>query len=280
MSSSLPPLTWFRSFEAAARTLSFTAAAQEIGLTQSAVSQQVRSLEMRLGVPLFVRLPRGLALTDEGRKLLPQFGTALETLAAAAEPFASGLSDGLLTIAASVSVVQWLIAPNLPTFTERHPEIRVRLLSTIWPDDFHATRADVEIRFGSSKQVGKNAIALKPDRLIPMKSPKLVGRLQDLPLIATVGVSGGWQRWQSEFGPTRKPMVFADTYGIALQLACGANGIALVSEMLTKHAIDTGLLERAHEGSITSQESYHLFVDETVPIAKTFAQWFCDLINS
>ena len=87
MAKSLPPLPWFRSFEAAARSLSFTAAAQEIGLTQSAVSQQVKALETRLGVPLFVRRPRGLSLTDEGRKLLPQVAQALAGLAAAADSY-------------------------------------------------------------------------------------------------------------------------------------------------------------------------------------------------
>ena len=87
MSKSLPPLTWFRAFEAASRHLNFTMAANEIGLTQSAVSQHVRSLETRLGVFLFVRKPRGLALTDEGRKLQPQVGAALELLGEATRDF-------------------------------------------------------------------------------------------------------------------------------------------------------------------------------------------------
>lgn len=279
MANALPPLTWFRSFEAAARTLSFTSAAEEIGLTQSAVSQQVRSLETRLGAPLFVRLPRGLALTDEGRKLLPQVGTALETLAAAAEPFTAGAAKGVLTVATSVSVAQWLIAPHLPDFRAQHPHIRIRLVSTIWPDDFRATRADVEIRFGSSKQVGKNAQALLPDRLIALKSPELQGPLEDLPLIETVGVSGGWSAWHTEVGPTQRPGIFADTYGMALQLARHGSGVALVSELLAGYPIATGQLERAHSASIASQEGYHLFVNENVPAAGPFGGWIRGLIR-
>ncbi|MEL7099841.1 MAG: LysR family transcriptional regulator [Pseudomonadota bacterium] len=278
MSKSLPPLTWFRSFEAAARTLSFTAAAQEIGLTQSAVSQQVRSLELRLGVSLFVRLPRGLALTDEGRKLLPQVGTALDTLVAAAEPFTAGVATGVLTVATSVSVAQWVIAPNLPDFSARHPEIRVRLISTIWPDDFNATRADVEIRFGSRKQVGRNAEPLLPNRLVAVKSLGLTGPLEALPLIETVGVSGGWDAWPFEGGAVRKPQLYADTYGMALQLARHGNGAALVSELLAGHAIKSGTLTRAHPGSVASQEGYFLYASDKLAAACNFRDWLIGLI--
>ena len=101
-------MTWFRAFEAAARHLSFTAAADELGLTQSAVSQHVRALEVRFGIQLFQRRPRGLALTDDGRKLLPKVGVALDTLADAAATFDADPTSDLLTIATSVSVAQWL----------------------------------------------------------------------------------------------------------------------------------------------------------------------------
>lgn len=280
MAKALPPLTWFRSFEAAARTLSFTAAAEEIGLTQSAVSQQVKSLEMRLGVPLFARRPRGLSLTDEGRRLLPQVGAALETLASAAGTVATGPSKNLLTVATSVSVAQWLIAPHLPGYTALYPETRVRILSAIWPDDFHNARADVEIRFGSHKQVGKDAVALLPNRLVALKSPHLSGRLEELPLIETVGTSGGWQAWQAEMGPAQQPALYTDTYGMALQLASHGSGVALVSELLSRHAIASGLLERAHPGAIPGQEAYYLSINERVPAAVAFRSWLQDTVLS
>ncbi|MFY0691766.1 MAG: LysR family transcriptional regulator [Paracoccaceae bacterium] len=279
MGKTLPPLTWFRSFEAAARTLSFTAAAEEIGLTQSAVSQQVKSLELRLGVPLFVRRPRGLSLTDDGRKLLPQVGAALETLAAAAGTFDTGPSSSLLTVATSVSVAQWIIAPRLATFTSRRPGTRVRILSAIWPDDFNTSRADVEVRFGSHKQVGKDAQVLLPNRLVALKSPKLTGRLEDLPLIETVGTSGGWPAWQAEIGPTPHPTHYTDTFGMALQLAAHGNGVALVSELLAGHAVKAGLLERAHPGSIPSQEGYYLSVNDAIPAAAEFRSWFIESLS-
>lgn len=273
MAKSLPPLTWFRAFEAAARHLSFTAAAEEIGLTQSAVSQQVKSLEVRLRVVLFTRLPRGIALTDDGRKLLPQVGTALETLAAATDTFEANPSKNLLTIATSVSVAQWIIAPHLSEFTQQHPDIHLRFLSAIWPDDFHTARADVEIRFGSEKQVGRNAIPLTPNRLVALKSPALSGKLQDLPLIEAVGTSDGWKAWSEAHGGNLKPAIFADSYGMALHLAMYGNGVALVTELLAGHALRQGQVVVAHPGSITGKEGYYLSISDTVPAARQFRDW-------
>ena len=273
MSKSLPPLTWFRSFEAAARTLSFTAAAEEIGLTQSAVSQQVKSLEMRLGVDLFVRRTRGLALTDAGRKLLPEVGSALEMLSGAAARFDIGAAGDLLTVATSVSIAQWVIAPNLAAFKTQNPEIRLRILSAIWPDDFHASRADVQIRFGSEKQVGAGSQRLLPDHLIAVKSPNLETDFGSCPLIETVGTSNGWASWGEANGPVQEPTVFADTYGMALQLAVHGNGVALVSELVAKHAVTSGLVVQAHPGQIESKEGYFLSINEELPAACVFRDW-------
>lgn len=273
MRRTLPPLSWLRSFEAAARTLSFTAAAEEIGLTQSAVSQQIKSLEQRLGTPLFLRKPRGLALTDEGRKLLPQVARALSMLAQATEPFGAAHSQDIITVATSVSVAQWLIAPGLSSFRAAHPQVRLRLLSTVWPDDFHALQADVQVRFGTRNQAAKTAQALEPARLIPIKAPDLAGRIADLPLIETVGTSAGWSAWQAAYGSAGQPVFFADTYGLAMQLAVEGNGVALVSEVLAGPALRSGQLERALDGSIAAEEGYFLSFNEEVPGATAFAHW-------
>ncbi|MCT4610718.1 MAG: LysR family transcriptional regulator [Pelagimonas sp.] len=273
MKRSLPPLTWFRTFEAAARHLSFTAAADEIGMTQSAVSQQVKALETRLRATLFTRHARGLSLTDEGRKLLPKVGSALGVLSTATESFDIGPAKNILTVASSVSVAQWIIAPNLPDFTQKHPDISIRFLSAIWPDDFNTARADVEIRFGSKAQVGKNAQLLTPNQLIPVKSPTLIGNLPDLPLIESVGTSDGWKAWSAIHGPVPEPQVYADSYGMALHFAAQGNGVALVSELLIKHALDTGQLQKAHPASIPGHEGYYLSVNETNEQAVRFCHW-------
>ncbi|MEM6759480.1 MAG: LysR family transcriptional regulator [Pseudomonadota bacterium] len=273
MAKSLPPLTWFRAFEASARHLSFTAAAEEIGLTQSAVSQQVKALETRLAVALFTRRARGLSLTDEGRKLLPQVGSALGALAAATDAFDTGPATNLLTVAASVSVTQWVIAPHLARFAQEHPDIRIRFQSAIWPDDFNLTRADVEIRFGSETQVGRNAQRLLPDRLVAVKSATAAGDLISLPLIEAVGTSSGWKDWASKVGPVPEPQLFADSYGMALHLAAQGNGVALVSELLIGHALASGAITRAHPAAIDGNEGYFLSVNDANPHAVQFQAW-------
>lgn len=279
MVKALPPLAWFRAFEAAARRLSFTAAAEEIGMTQSAVSQHVKSLETSLGVALFIRRARGLTLTDDGRKLLPQVGTALETLSAAASAFDTIPTQNVLTVASSVSVAQWIISPGLAEFTDSHPNLRIRFLSTIWPDDFHTVRADVEIPFGSQKQVGRDAIMLEPNGLIALKSPSLQGSLQSLPLIESVGTSDGWKTWGDVVGGSPKPHIFVDSYGAALNLAVDGNGVALVSEVLAQHALRTGQLVRANDAIAPCKEGYYLRINESDPTAQQFRDWFLARIS-
>lgn len=279
MSKSLPPLNWFRAFEAAARRLSFTAAAQEIGMTQSAVSQQIRALETRLGVVLFERLPRGLALTDEGRKLIPQIDTALDLLSNAITPYDPQAKKPDLLVSASISASEWIISPALTSFTSAHPGVSVRFLTAIWPDEFGTSQADVEVRFGSSKQVGHNAQPVLPNDLVALKSPGLDGALENCQLIEAVGTSNGWSEWGAAAGiADLKPAIFADSYGLALKLAQDGNGIALASKVLAGHALQEGSLVMAHDVAITGNEGYFLAINETVPLAVEFGRWLIDTI--
>ena len=277
MVKALPPLAWFRAFESAARRLSFTAAAEEIGMTQSAVSQHVKSLEASLGVALFIRRPRGLSLTDDGRKLLPQVSSALETLTVAARNFDTVPSKNVLTVAASVSIAQWLISPRLNEFTNKNPEINIRFLSTIWPDDFHTVRADVEIPFGSQKQFGRNATRLEPSGLVALKSPKFSGNIKSSTLIESVGTSDGWKLWAERVGGNPMPKIFVDSYGAAMNLAINGNGIALVSNILAQDAIRSGKLIMADKTLLTCNEGYYLRYNDKNLLAKQFHDW---LINS
>ena len=277
MVKALPPLAWFRAFESAARRLSFTAAAEEIGMTQSAVSQHVKSLETSLGVALFIRRPRGLSLTDDGRKLLPQVSSALETLTVAARNFDTVPSKNVLTVAASVSIAQWLISPRLNEFTKKNPEINIRFLSTIWPDDFHTVRADVEIPFGSQIQFGRNATRLEPSGLIAIKSPKLSGTIESSTLIESVGTSDGWKLWAESVGGNPMPKIFVDSYGAAMNLAINGNGIALVSNILAQDAIRSGKLIMADKTLLTCNEGYYMRFNDKNLLAKQFHDW---LINS
>ncbi|CUH48227.1 LysR family transcriptional regulator [Ruegeria atlantica] len=279
MPKTLPPLTWFRSFEAAARRLSSTAAADEIGLTQSAVSQQIRSLESRLGVVLFHRHPRGLSLTDEGRKLLPQVEAALQLLQSAASPYLAKERARHVTVAASISIIEWLISPALPQFRDQNPDTSIRFVSTIWPDEYSALRADVEIRFGSEKQVGRDAKPLLPNDLIAVKAPALVGACQDLPLIEAVGTSDNWSTWAEVTGhKIHTPAYYVDSYGLALQLAASGNGVALVNALIADHALQTGQVARAFDETAPAAEGYFLAVQRASPEVDAVVSWFSQLV--
>lgn len=274
MAPQLPPLNWFRAFESAARHLSFTAAADEIGMTQSAVSQQIKALETRLGVPLFERKPRGLALTDDGRRLLPQVDAALDTLTAATRSFVPDQPKNLITVSVSVSVLQWVIGPSLPAFRAAHPDLALRFIGAIWPDEFNRSLADVIISFGSRKQAGPNAVLLGSDRLIALAPRQMATGPDTSPVIETVGISGGWTTWMATTGiPCADPSIYVDSYGAALDLAVNGNGICLVNETLARHPVQSGLVSPISPITVPANEAYFLETNPASPRAETFCTW-------
>lgn len=290
MARALPPLTWFRAFECAARHLNFTAAADELGLTQSAVSQHVRSLEMRFGVPMFLRKPRGLALTDAGRRLLPYATKAISSLTAATAVFEPVRPDGVLTVATSLSFAQWYLAPRMSAFLDAHPGVQIRIRSTLWPDDFVLSDADVEIRFGSKELVGEGAAPFLEDRLIPVCAPKLSPgsltweEVRGLRLIQAVGTSDSWQSW-AEHNGLDAPIEIAqlvDSYGLAVDLArCGA-GVALTSAILAAPCLADGSLVVAFDRSAPARDGYHMAVrnrrSDATP--ELFSHWLSNEVKT
>lgn len=270
----LPPLNWFRVFEAAARHQKFTAAADELGMTQSAVSQQIKALEQRLATQLFLRQPRGLLLTDAGRKLLPKVSSSIENLKNATDMFDIGPTAGNLTVAASVSIAQWIIAPHLAEFTSAYPHLKTRILGTIWADDFKSSIADVEVRFGSASNVGQNAKRILPDILIAVCAPDL-DLTRTYPLIEAVGTTEGWRQWPKNTGINLEagPTIFVDSYGIALSMAVSGVGIALVSSLLANPLIARGQLSQIDSTEIPSSEGYFLAMRQENSHACYFADW-------
>jgi len=285
LSRALPPLTWFRAFDAAARHLSFTAAAEELGLTQSAISQHVRSLELRFGVVLFERKPRGLALTDEGRRMVPDVNRALSTLAEVSRDFDNRPEGPSLTIASSVSIAQWYLAPGIADFRTANPDITIRIMNTTWPDEFHLPIADVEIRFGSERLVGKGAERLGPNRSIVVASPDLSIEPDNLarhPLIAPVGTSDGWRPWADAVGYAGpiEPTLLVDSHGMAVDLASRGAGVALTSSLIAAPAIAQGKLHQIDLPTIESIDGYYLAQNsDTKETAAHFCTWFRDQVD-
>ncbi|MGC1497752.1 MAG: LysR substrate-binding domain-containing protein [Sulfitobacter sp.] len=287
MSKALPPLTWFRAFDAAARHLSFTLAAEELGFTQSAISQHVRALEDRLGTPLFLRRHRALMLTDAGRLLVPDVAAAMARLHNATERFLPSTSRPKLTIATSASIAQWLLAPHLSDFHQSHPEIAIQILTTVWPDDFSNTNADVDIRFGPPDVVGQGAILLEPSALHVVAAPRIAKhltgpidwhQLAKLPLIQAIGISTTW----SDLAKRAKspipiePNIFVDTHGLAIDLAVSGAGIALTHSLISQEPILAGTLTKLPLPQIAAEEGYYLARKTTAfPEAQeAFVLWF------
>jgi len=174
MARTLPPLNAVRAFEAAARHMSFTKAADELFVTPAAISQQVKLLEGHLGQPLFRRLNRALMLTDAGRLLLPGFGEGLDRIAAALRGLKQQQELGPLDVNSSPAFAsKWLI-PRLDQFQHQAPEVEVRITASMELVDFDRDEVDVAVRFGAGKYPGLSADWLMGEEVFPVCAPELL----------------------------------------------------------------------------------------------------------
>ena len=278
-----PPLTWLRAFEASARHLSFTRAADELGLTQSAVSQHVRALEAHLGQQLFRRAHRQLHLSEAGRLLLPDVTAGLALLTQASQRFRQAGPTASLRIATSASVARFILAPGLADFRARSPDVIIELQTTVWPDDFASSAADIEIRFGRAEMVGHGAQLLEPSHLHIVATPQLARAWKQnkssVPLIQPIGISTDWQ----DLIPDMRAHLLVDTHGMAVDLALEGAGIALTHSQISRPAILSGHLQDLDWPTrIAAQEGYYLAVKPGTDPALTtpFKSWLLDRVAS
>ena len=181
MLKTLPPLSALRAFEAVARRLSFSRAAEDLHVTPGAVSQQIRSLEELLGESLFVRTKRSVALTDVAMQMLPDIQAGLETLSRAINSKATSSSGKTLTISVAPSFASKWLLPRLAEFSDQHPDIDLRISATVALADFRRDKVDLAIRLGRGSYPDLHAERLFGETLAPLCSPKLLkakGRLK------------------------------------------------------------------------------------------------------
>ncbi|MDQ0395884.1 LysR family transcriptional regulator [Labrys monachus] len=256
----LPPLEWIRVFETAARLGSFTAAADELGLTQAAVSQRIRNLELRLGAQLFNRLPRGVALSTQGEAWLPDVQAALDRLLhSAATLFEAPRRK--ITVAASASVIELWIVPRLPLVARRLPHVQLAFETIQNLPDYERSEADFEIRFGEGGWPGREARRLFAEELAPVAAPALLRTAADwqaLPRIAVAGPRLGWRDWSNATGaePPPAPRLRFDTFVQALRAAEAGAGVLLASLALCGAALEAGTLERLTGRTLRMEAGY------------------------
>ncbi|MGR3365315.1 MAG: LysR family transcriptional regulator [Maritimibacter harenae] len=269
----LPPLEWIRAFEAAARLGSFTAAADEAGLTQAAVSQRIGQLERRLGVALFHRQARAIRLTVEGEAWLPHVRVALDGLRASTEAV-FGTGHRRLTISASQSVIELWLLPRLERLaTLTQADISVQTLVVGAHD---APEDDViRIRYGTGDWPHAYRARLYDEEMIPVAAPALAAREEawtTLPRIACSGPRPGWNAWAATFGipTTPVPRLRFDTHLSALGAAKAGLGVFLASRPLCTAALEEGTLVRLDPETLPHHESYWMLAG---PKALSRRQW-------
>lgn len=280
--SPLPPLTWLRAFEAAARHLSFTQAAAELNPTQSAVSQHVRSLEAFLGRELFIRRTRALQLTEAGSSYLPTVREAFDLLARGTRSFTGGDPGQTLIVQCNMAFSVYWLAPRLHRLYATCPWLVLNVVTTIWDPEQHARNAAVEIRFGRPGDMSDHARRLTRDRFFPVCRPDYTGGNDDLEtahLFDCSGVMGSWEAWclatRRTFGHAAR-VNLASTYVIAMSAALYGAGIAMSHDSLAQGLIAEGRLVRPFEGDAPLPESYFLFAPPShgeTPATRAFTGW-------
>lgn len=286
----LPPLAALRVFESAARLLSFTKAAEELGMTQAAVSYQIKVLEERVGAPLFLRRPRQVELTEVAMRFSPAVSDAFERLRDAYKD-ARGESRSVLAVSSVATFASNWLAPRLGVFQLQHPQIAVRLDTEARNRDFAREQVDVGIRGGFGTWPGLVAHRLMPITFAPMLSPKLLERAgplrepADLLRLPIIDASDPWWIvWLRDLGlPVdgldAQPRNDLESQAIAASAALAGNTVAMLTPTFFQDALNSGALVQPFEHVGRDGQDYWLIYAEArrnVAKIKAFRDWVLD----
>lgn len=286
---SLPSTAALRAFEAAARHLSFTGAAVDLGQTQGAVSHQIRELETRLEVTLFERKARGIALTESGRIYLPFVRESLDRLRAGGDALRPATADHVLTVSCSPNFASKWLVPRLGEFIDSHPDIDLRISAALQHVTFDRDGIDLAVRHGVGDWPHLNATRLCQETLFPVCSPHLtpsvdqIKCLQDLAAYVLVHDRdrAGWASWLAAVGASvdafdldRGP-VFSQT-SLAIDAAIAGQGIALARSALASQDLSAGRLIRPVPEDVPAAFAYWIVCPKpnaSRPKIRRFRQW-------
>jgi LysR family transcriptional regulator, glycine cleavage system transcriptional activator len=288
MSRRLPPLNALPDFEAAARYLSFTKAAQELHVTHGAVSRQVKSLEDYLGFRLFRRMNRSLRLTDEGQVYARTVGELLDALAEATRRLRTRDETGGLTVSTTYSFTSGWLVPRLGRFRALHPEIDVRLQADDQVIDFVRDSVDVVIRYGRGHYPGLTAERLMGDDYAPVSSPVLLkgkhplrrpADLRHHVLLHEEGAEVDWRMWLMAAGvegvdASRGP-IFSHSV-MAIQAAIRGEGVTLGRTVLIEEELAARQLVRLFDLRLKTEMAYYIVYPPRSlerPKVRAFRDW-------
>ncbi len=289
--SKLPPPNSLVVFEAAARHLNFTHAAQELGVTQAAVSRQIQTLEDYFGTTLFRRQPRALQLTPAGRRFQTAVTMGLEHIANTAVDLIRTKDKGDVTVSTSVTFASYWLMSRVAKFRAIHPEIELRLVASAPVSDLVVAGIDLAVRYGRGRWPNVDSIDLLDNEVFPVCAPsyledrKPLRRPQDLlkeTLLHLIEHDRNWVTWDVWFktvgvesaSPGRG--IEFDNYLVLVQAALNGQGIALGGGRLAEDFLARGSLVRPIDSVLRSEQAFYLLLPKEVPLsrpAKLFRDW-------
>jgi len=288
----LPPLNALRAFEAAARHMNFSRAADELAVTPGAVSQQIQNLEDYIGGALFRRTPRGLLLTDAAQTALPALREAFDRLAEAASLLTAPVDGRRVTVSAAPSFAAKWLMPRLGRFEAAHPEVDVWLTAGMELVDFASGEIDIAIRYGAGRYPGLDVVQLMRETVIPVLSPAL---LEQRPLEApedlkhhTLLHDGSpdadescpdWSMWLAARGVrgvdgARGPRF--NQSSLVIEGAVNGRGVALAKRALAQADLDAGRLVSPFDMPTDVDFAYYVVHPKAkgrLPQVKAFTAW-------
>ncbi|GAA5186056.1 transcriptional regulator GcvA [Ferrimonas gelatinilytica] len=287
MSRRLPPLNALKAFEAAARNLSFTRAAEELFVTQAAVSHQIKGLEEHLGLKLFRRRNRSLLLTEEGQSYFLDIKDVFTQLADATERLLARTATGSLTVSMTPSFAIQSLVPKLARFSELHPEVDVRIKAVDQDDNSLTEDVDVAIYYGRGKWPGLRADKLRSECLVPVCAPRLLTGPKPLRSVDDLAnhtllhdmTRHNWKAWAKQHGKgmlnVNAGPIFSHS-SLVLQAAIHGQGIALGSSVLARPEVEAGRLICPFDTVLKHKNAYYLVCHESqeeLGKIRSFREW-------
>lgn len=294
MARRLPPLNALKAFETAARHLSFTKAAEEMYVTQAAISHQIKALEDHLGLKLFMRKNRSLLLTEEGQSYFLDIKEIFLQLHESTEKLLARGAKGSLTVSLQPSfAIQWLV-PRLNQFSELHPDIDVRIKAVDLDEGSLTDDVDVAIYYGRGTWRNLHADKLHTEYLLPVCSPLLLNSSKPLSEPTDLqyhnllhdGSRRAWKAWfttqnYKHFNVNQGP-IFSHS-SMVLQAAIHGQGVALAHNVLARPDINSGRLIVPFNHVLISKDAYYLVCRESqTELGKitAFRQWMMSMVEA